>query len=137
MLRLVFPLAAVLLAPFIGIFSPAYAESTIRLINSGLLEIDPYDPQVMETAAPAVLEIWSDEPINIQILSASLASGPSTDPAGTNYDIEVNAAGRQGNSGDRLALPPGFTQVEIDMRVTRPNNFTVGNYNYRFTVLTD
>ncbi len=137
MLRLVFPLAAVLLAPVLGLFSPAYAEATIRVINSGLLEINPYDPQVLETAAPAVLEIWSDEPIDLQVLSASLASGPSPDPAGTNHEIRVNASGRQGSSGDRLALPPGFTQVEIDMRVTRPINFEVGNYRYRFTVLTD
>ncbi len=137
MLRLVFPLAVVLFAPVLGILSPAYAESTIRVINSGLLEIDPYDPQVLETAAPAVLEIWSDEPINLQVLSASMASGPAPDPAGTNHDIEVNAAGRRGSSGDRLALPPGFTQVEVDIRVRRPVDFPAGDYRYRFTVLTD
>lgn len=137
MLRIVFPVAAVFLAPLLGIFTPVYAESTIRLINSGLLEIDTYDQQALETIAPAVLEVWSDEPINLQVLSASLASGPSPDPSGTTHTIQVNAGGHQANAGDRLALPPGFTQVEIKMRVTRPDNFVVGNYNYMFTVLTD
>ena len=137
MLRIVFSLAAVFLTPFLGVLSPAYAESTIRLINSGALEIDPYNHQVLETVAPAVLEIWSDEPVNLQVLSASLASGPSPDPSGTHHKIQVNAGGRQGDAGDRLALPPGFTQVEINMQVIRPENFVVGNSNYMFTVLTD
>ena len=137
MLRIVFPLAAVFLAPFLGILPPAYAESTIRLINSGVLEIDPYDQQVLETVAPAVLEVWSDEPVELQVLAASLASGPSPDPSGTRHSIQVNAGGRQGDAGDRLSLSPGFTQVEINMRVTRPDNFVVGNYSYMFTVLTD
>ena len=98
MLRIVFPLAAVFLAPFLGILPPAYAESTIRLINSGVLEIDPYDQQVLETVAPAVLEVWSDEPVELQVLAASLASGPSPDPSGTRHSIQVNAGGRQGDA---------------------------------------
>ena len=115
----------------------AVARPTIDVIESGALEVSPYNPNRLETSLPAVVRIRTEQPIRIEVLPGRLRNGPDGDPSGTERVVMVRHGSHQVNSrsGDRtLQLPAGTTELEVVMQVDRPERFAPGSYTYALSI---
>lgn len=89
--------------------------------------------QQFESLSSATVGVNSSVPAKITISSPQLVSGPTPDPAGTTQIAYLKYGSTRVSSdvsGGTGTLPPGNTDLQVDMLIKRPVAFVPGNYTY-------
>jgi hypothetical protein len=94
-------------------------------------------PNIIESVSSATVTVQSNTPATMTVSPPRLLSGPTPDPDGTNR-VAFLSFGSTNVTVDTadvpVSIPAGVTDLEIRMRVERPEAFTVGTYNYAVTL---
>ncbi len=85
-----------------------------------------------QSTNPARISVQANEGGTIIISEPFLTSGPTPDPPGTERVgiLRFGATEVRSNLGGTAVLPPGDTELEVELYVERPDPFPAGTYNY-------
>jgi hypothetical protein len=122
-----------ILASILAISTPAKANISFSTVEPGTLEIVPGNFHVLESVTPVTIRVQSSDSATISVSSPTLVSGSTSDPNGTEQTAFFRSGATRERSGGTSAIvtiPPGSTEIEIEMRVQRPIPFVAGTYKY-------
>ncbi|HBB36036.1 MAG TPA: hypothetical protein DDZ80_32605 [Cyanobacteria bacterium UBA8803] len=128
---------ASVIASIVTISLPVQAQVAFTPITPGTLDLAPGSFDTLESQTPVTIRVQSDRPVTLLVSPPHLVSGPTPDPDGTILAGVVSFGSTRVSSdfGNSLvSIPPGSTDLEIDLRVKRPTPFMVGTYNYAVTL---
>ncbi|MBR8838201.1 MAG: hypothetical protein DSM106950_30410 [Stigonema ocellatum SAG 48.90 = DSM 106950] len=110
--------------------TPGTAEAKVS-VSSGM------NGNTFQSQTPATSAVQSTTPATITVSPPKFISGPTPDPSGTNQIgfLKFGSTNlRSDVGGGTGSLPAGSTNLQVDMLVQRPGNFTPGNYTYAVTL---
>jgi len=109
---------------------PGTAETTKVSTSGG-------SSHIIESVSSTTVSVDSNSSSTMTVSPPRLLSGPTPDPDGTRH-VTFLSFGTQNVIADSaevtVSIPPGITDLEIDMRVERPTSFVAGTYNYGVTL---
>ena len=91
----------------------------------------------LESLASTAVSVQSSIPATITVSPPRFVSGSTSDPAGTSQIgfLKFGSTNvRSDVGGGSTTLPAGNTNLQVDMLVQRPVNFTPGTYTYAVTL---
>ncbi|MBE8965497.1 hypothetical protein IQ277_04300 [Nostocales cyanobacterium LEGE 12452] len=106
------------------------AEPTISSNSGGIA-------RNLESQTPATIGVQSSTSATVTVSPPRLVSGPSPDPSGTTHIgfLKFGSTNvRSDVGGGSATLPPGNTNLEVNLLVERPVGFTPGIYTYVVTL---
>ena len=110
----------------------AQAQISFEELTPGTLEVGS-SLNILQSATPATLRVQSGTTATVAISPPQLVSGASPDPVNTTR-IGILKVGtvevRSNVGGGNVPLPPGQTDLVVDMEIQRPGNFQPGTYSY-------
>ena len=110
----------------------AQAQISFEELTPGTLEVGS-SLNILQSTTPATLRVQAGTAASVTVSPPQLISGASPDPANT-ARIGILKVGtveiRSDVGGGSVPLPPGQTDLVVDMKIQRPENFQPGTYAY-------